>query len=115
MLCKLHAQLIPQVGSLVAASRRDAHGDGHPVPYIDPYNGPRQFHRLLLVEVGTYLLVEMIRGLALRQQGQRFSPGEGSPLAQREDIARFAPDSYQVDALVCQSRLASFRDMDRQA
>ena len=72
-----------------------AHGDGKAVPRIDRGDGIGQVDELVFGEFLACLLVEFIGRVVLRNEGQGFSPGQGSAFARSEE-RRFAPGIERV-------------------
>src|SRR5262249_26908509 len=65
---------------VVAAGDGGAHGDAHAVPGVDDGNGEREVGGFFVVEVLAELDVEVVGRVVLRNQGERFGPGEGGAL-----------------------------------
>src|SRR6201984_219953 len=62
-----------------------AHGDGQAVPGVDGSDGVGQVDQFLFREFLAGGIVELIRRVILRNEGERFGPGEGGAFARSEE------------------------------
>src|SRR5580765_546950 len=94
-----------------AAPRRlQAEADAEAVPRIHAGDGQGQIDQSLVVELFAHLGVHVVRRLRLRQQGQRFGPGQCGAFARIVESG-FAPDAEAVQALLAFARRARFAQM----
>jgi hypothetical protein len=76
-----------------------AGGDGQTVPEIDGADGEGQVYDFLFGELFLQVCVHVVGGVGLRDEGERFCPGEGGALAVGEE-GGFAPGFEGVEALL---------------